>query len=178
MKKLSMLMIVFLLITLSSCISITSDSLTINLNPGVDTVEVGQTFTDAGVTASYGYRILTPTITENTVDTTRVGTYHIVYEITYLDFVKTVIRMVTVIDHTPPVLSLIAGVDTIVIGSTWSDAGVNMSDNSSDSVDLTIIGEVNVNVAGEYTITYHAEDSSGNTAEIVRYVNVVDLANE
>lgn len=177
MKKIGWIIVFVMLITLSSCITISSDNLEISLNPGVDTVEVGSAFIDAGASANYGFRTLTPTIIENTVDTSSVGVYEIIYEISYLDFVKSVTRMVTVIDHTPPVLTLNPGVDTIVVGQTWIDAGVAIDENSSDPVDLTVSGTVNSDVSGEYMITYHAEDASGNTSEIIRYVNVIDLTN-
>ena len=49
------------------------------LNPGLDTLTVGDTFTDAGVTGYDNHKDLTRVVVEGTVDTTTPGTYKLTY---------------------------------------------------------------------------------------------------
>jgi large repetitive protein len=82
---------------------------------------------------------------------------------------------VTVVDDIPPTVTLNAGVDTIFIGSTWIDAGIQTSDNSEDPVTVEVLGMVNNMVAGEYAIIYEATDQSGNVTTVTRFVNVLSV---
>ena len=152
-----------------------ASNLKLELNPGVDTIEIGSEFVDAGATASYGYRSLTPIIIENNVDSSTIGVYQITYKISYLDFEKSIVRMITIIDETPPVLTLNPGVDTIAVGQSWIDAGVQVVDNSNEIIEAEITNSVDTNTKGEYIVTYSATDSSGNNSVIIRYVNVIEL---
>lgn len=176
MKKVYALFIIVLVLLLSSCITITETSLSIKLNPGVDTIEVGETFNDAGASANYGFRKLNPIIISDNVNHMQIGVYEITYQIQYLDFEKSITRYVTVVDNTPPVLSLNPGIDTVVLGKTWIDASVSLIENSLGEVVINVEGSVDVNTAGEYVISYHATDINGNTSHISRYVTVVQLS--
>lgn len=175
MKKIFFLFITILLLTLSSCIVQSEEKLIIELNPGVDTIEVGDIFIDAGVHSNYAYKTLYPTVLSSDVDNSTVGVYSIIYEISYLDYYKTVTRIVTVIDETPPSIALNPGLDTIIKGQEWVDAGVTVDDNTNHDVTLTITGSVNINQVGEYLITYQAIDENGNIATIFRYVTVIEV---
>jgi len=149
-------------------------NLKISLNPGIDTIEIGSQYIDAGATASYGYRSLTPVVIENNVDTSTIGVYEITYHISYLEYEKSIVRMITVIDETPPVIILNSGVDTIVVGQTWIDSGAQVLDNSNEIIEVVVTNSVDLNTPGEYIVTYSATDSSGNQSEITRYVNVIE----
>lgn len=143
------------------------------LNPGIDTVEINSTFVDSGAQASINNRFVSTEVSHSTLDMTKVGSYHISYRAEAEGQIREVVRVVTVVDETPPIASLNAGVDTIIEGSAWIDAGISVSDNSFGDVIVTKEGQVSCGVQGEYWIKYMATDASGNITEIVRYINVL-----
>lgn len=174
MKKIIAFSIILIgILVLSSCIDASADNLTIELNPGVDTIQINDSFVDASASATYGFIDIDVTIQSNTVNTAQVGVYEIVYVATYKDVSKTITRIVTVVDEIAPVITLNLGVDTIVVGESWIDAGVTIIDNSQESINPEISGLVDETQVGEYVITYTAMDSSGNTSVAIRYVNVI-----
>ena len=150
------------------------ETLFIALNPGVDTIEVGYDYQDPGATATLSGQQHPYEVIENTVDVTKVGTYRIVYEVSYRGVTQHVTRIVDVIDTTPPDITLNPGVDTVILNGTWVDAGVTVSDNSGLDVTVVIDGEVVTSMTGEYRITYVATDAFGNQSEMVRFVHVID----
>jgi hypothetical protein len=168
---LTMFSILFLVIGLVSC-ETAPKTLVITLNPGIDTIDQNTSHQDAGATASYGDLLIDVIILENTLDITTLGTYEITYQATYQSEVVTAKRLVTVIDAMPPVLTLRAGVDTVIQGSIWIDAGVDVVDNSGHLLDVLVFGTVDVNVVGSYIITYEATDPSGNSTSVQRAVFV------
>ena len=80
-----------------------------------------------------------------------------------------------------PILSLIgdndAGVVTHNVGDSYSDLGINAAAVISVGGDVSIVttGFVDVNVEGDYVITYVVTDAEGNQASIRRIVRVADL---
>ena len=171
-KRLSIIFI--WLFILSGCtLSEGADRISIKLNPGIDTVEIGSSYTDPHATASYGLRKLEVTVIFNDVDTQTLGVYEIIYAASYESYTKTMKRIVTVIDETPPTLTLNPGIDTIFPGDEWVDEGVSAFDLSGDEVIITVVGSV-LDEPGRYEIEYIGEDSSGNVAKIVRVVTVLE----
>ena len=158
---------------LVACSVPATNSIQIILNEGVDTVGINEEHIDAGAVAQFGFKLLELEIVENNVNTSVLGTYQIVYHATYLEYEKTVIRYVTVVDDIPPVITINAGIDTIYTGTTWIDAGVEATDNSGGIVIVTVTGFVNNIVPNEYRIIYRAIDESGNQSVTYRYVNVI-----
>lgn len=175
MKKHLLSMMLLMLFILSSCIKPQEDKLSISLNPGVDTIEVNSHYLDPGAKASYGFVELTASVYINTLDITQLGTYEIIYKVTYKTIEKEVKRIITVVDETPPIMTLNPGVDTILLGGNWIDAFVSVSDNSEQEVEIATLGEVDTQTAGIYIIIYVATDLSGNESRIQRYVEVIDL---
>lgn len=169
----SLLLVLMVMFTLTACTDYDIDTFEIHINPGVDTVQVNSTFNDAGATATIEGNDRRVTIIENTIDITKVGTYKIVYQASYRNTVIQATRMVDVVDEEAPQITLNPGIDTIYVGDTWEDSGVSVTDNSKENIHLTVQGTVNTDVAGEYIITYRAEDESGNIATKIRYVNVL-----
>jgi len=172
MKKMIFAFTLLLSVFLSSCQAPSAEFIVIKLNQSIDTVEIGSTYIDPGATAKYGLKDLNVIVISNTVNTNLLGTYEIIYEATHNNFIKTMKRMVTVIDETPPLIVLNPGVDTIYSDETWVDAGVLVTDNSEKNVTVTKTGNV-LSTPGEYIITYQATDESGNVSTKVRYVNVI-----
>ena len=117
------------------------------------------------------------------VDSTTLGTYTLVYTATDSSGnTSTATRVVTVEDTTPPTISLIGSSELFsLINEIYVELGVTSSDNSEQTVEITISGSVIVTTAGEYTLKYTATDTSGNSSSpIERMVTVeyFDLAIE
>lgn len=175
MKRLFAIIIFTFLLT--GCI-FAKGEVNIKLNKGIDTIEVHTLWVDSGATATDEEgKSLKVTIVKNNLNIEKLGTYEVTYQAKNSSGkTKQIIRKVTVIDETKPQITLNKGVDTIKVGESWKDSGVTAVDNYDG--DLTnkveVIGSVNVNLAGQYIITYKVVDSSGNTATIKRYVNVIE----
>lgn len=81
---------------------------------------------------------------------------------------------VEVVDTTAPSITLEGDTTvTVELADTWVDPGITATDlqaGITQSQDIT----PDLNVVGEYIITYSAEDASGNIGTVSRTVNVVD----
>ncbi|GAA0425067.1 hypothetical protein GCM10009133_37010 [Cocleimonas flava] len=80
-------------------------------------------------------------------------------------------------DLTPPAITL-NGVSPVSIpqGSVYADEGATAIDDIDGAVTVSTSGTVNTAVLGSYTITYNAEDSSGNSTSKTRVVNVTAVS--
>tara|TARA_B100000315_G_scaffold248576_1_gene278610 strand:+ start:59 stop:541 length:483 start_codon:yes stop_codon:yes gene_type:complete len=81
---------------------------------------------------------------------------------------------VTVVDATPPVLTLI-GADPLVhpAGTPFTDPGATATDAVDGSVPVTqTANTVDPAIPGSYVVTYEATDAAGNTATVSRTVTV------
>ena len=137
----------------------------ITVTSGTDTVERGNTWTDAGATADTGETVTA----SGTVDTSTVGTYTITYTATdATGNVGTATRTVNVVDTVAPVITVTSGTDIVAQGHTWTDAGATADTGET----VTASGTVDTNTAGIYTITYTATDASGNVGTATRTVTV------
>lgn len=140
-------------------------------------VEIGETYTEAGVDASDNYSDNVEVTTDGTVNTSVAGTYTIRYTATdeagNSSFVE---RIVKVADNTPPAITFENAVTTGVTGQGVAIAEVVVSDNSGETIyaEISVMDadgnpvEVKDNQfvpekAGEYTVSAEAKDSSGNT---------------
>ena len=111
--------------------------------------------------------------TESNVDTSKIGTYQVIYKLPF----KTLVREVKVVDKEKPEI-ILEGESNIEVnvGSTYSEIGYRAYDN----VDLDISDKVKIennvdtNKVGEYQIIYKVEDNSNNKNEVIRNVKVVD----
>ena len=83
----------------------------------------------------------------------------------------TVKVLASVLDTTDPIITITGDNPfTLEKGATYEDEGASTNDGSEISSE----GLVNSDVVDQYTITYAATDSSGNTSTATRTVNVVD----
>ena len=113
-----------------------------------------------------------------TVNPFTLGTYKITYPFTDSsgNTAQSVVRAVTVVDTTPPVITLI-GDDRVThpASSTYIDHGAHWSDIIDGQGEATATGLVDIDKPGTYEISYSAVDQSGNFADpIYRIINVVD----
>lgn len=154
-------------------VTITYDNnITVKLKAGNDTVEINTSWIDAGavIVIDDEERAMSTT---DTVDESTIDLYSITYQYLYLGETYSITRFVVVVDQIAPVLTLNLGIDTVILGNSWVDAGVNASDNSLSTPTIVVTGTVNTSVVGTYPVTYTATDSVGNSFSIVRYVTVV-----
>lgn len=146
----------------------------------LDTIYVGGTHVDLGAEAA---DILDGTLTGNigttsTLDANKIGVYTITYSVTdSRNNTGTIKRLVTVLDTTAPVISLI-GADTVKqeVLVPYADLGSTITDNHDDLTTITVVttSEPNVEKEGLYKYTVCATDQSGNTTCITRIVDVAD----
>jgi hypothetical protein len=165
------LLLAILILLSTSLFGCIKSQLKLGLLPGVDTIEVGQEWVDAGVSAVYGYQALEFTV-EHEIDIQTIGEYVVTYRVIHQEITYTLERYVFVTDQTPPQGSLNPGIDTIEVNQEWQDAGVTVTDNYS-SVTVNVVGFVDSNQIGSYQITYVLIDVSGNTSYLYRWVKVV-----
>ncbi|MFY0645173.1 MAG: DUF5011 domain-containing protein, partial [Bacteroidia bacterium] len=151
---------------------------------GADTVYVEQfsTYNDLGATAwdpSQG-DITGDIVETSNVDESLTGIYQVTYcvEDASGNQAPCVTRTVyVVVDQTPPVITLNgSSVETIEVGTPWTDAGATATDNKDGNLDGAIIvtGTVDVNTLGTYVVTYYVQDAQNNSSEVTRTIHVVD----
>jgi len=171
--------------------SVTSQPVIIDNTPPVITLEgdnplfweAGTTpFVDPGATASdtldgdlTGDIVVSGAVNPNTLDD-----YALEYNVsdTAGNVATQVIRTVTVVDSTPPIIMLNGDpAITIERGGSFDDPGATATDSFEGDLTANIVvtGSVNATEAGVYTIQYNVSDSSGNEAvEVIRTVTVED----
>ena len=160
------------------------------------TIEVGDTYTDAGATATDASGDVTVVTSGDNwldqagsdfVDAGIIGTYTITYTSTDPSGnAGTATRTVNVVDTTDPVVT-VTGSATVTheLGDIYTDAGATATDNYDPTVTVVVSGSTFLDQAGgspyvdsgivsTYTITYTATDASGNAGTATRTVNVVD----
>ena len=169
MKK--MWILIPLLVLLSGC-GLFGDKAYTELQPGVDVIEINTEFIDGGCLLYDGDRSFVMSA-ENEVDVTMLSDQIITYSYTLKDHVYRCYRGVKIIDQTPPSISLLPGIDTIVVNGSHVDAGIQYSDNDS-VVSVTQTSTVDTTTVGTYTITYTAIDPSGNQTTMIRVVEVIE----
>lgn len=109
------------------------------------------------------------------IETSKLGTYKLIYSVTDKGLTTTSIRTVVVRDTIPPVISFPE--DNIVKVSKVSgfdvEERVYAIDNSKG--DITVTHESSLsNVPGKHVILYTAKDPSGNTTNAKRVITVVN----
>ena len=140
------------------------------------TVELGDTYVDAGATAADANDGVVTVTTTSNVDTSAVGSYTVTYTATDVSGnTASRTRTVEVVDTTAPVITLVGEASVNVeLGGSYTDAGATATDLSGD-ITVTTTGTVDTDTLGTYTLTYTASDDSGNEATAVtRTVEVVD----
>ena len=191
--------------------NIDKESPVISVSPLNITIQAGNNYDDAGVTVTdnldqniLSRLVKTYTYTRNgtaeqvvaSVDTSKVGTYTIKYNVTDNagNSATEVIRTVEIYDTIPPVITLNGSAEEhVTFGRQYVDKGTTVTDNTSEELNATIekityytynifqnkwniklweAREVREWLIGRYEIVYTVTDSSGNTAKATRNVYV------
>ena len=143
------------------------------LNPSIDSVEVGTSYTEYGVTAED----VTDTsyIIEGTVDVYTPGVYVLTYHVTDTSGNETTIdRYVKVYGKEPVIeFTLDNAVTTIQVDETYTDGLCTVNINGTDYQCTVKENNVNTSTSGVYTITY---SYTFNDKEYIykRYIFIVD----
>jgi len=113
-----------------------------------------------------------------TVDTAVPGTYEITYTVSDPDGneAEPVVRVVTVVDTTAPVITLIGPeFVSVTCDEPYVDAGATALDSCDGIVAVTVDSSaVDFEVSGEYTVLFEAVDTAGNVATATRTVFIQD----
>ena len=138
------------------------------------TVEAGSVYTDSGATAfDNHYGDITSSIVTGglPVNTKVLGAHIVTYNVTdnSSNSAVQVTRTVTVVDTTPPVIT-ISGSNPVTVEAgffVYSDAGATAIDNYDTDLNSSIVTgglPINTNILGPHTVTYDVTDSNGNAA--------------
>ena len=145
------------------------------------TLEYGEKYTEQGASAKLKGKFIykkgkqLEVTTSGKVDDQKLGEYEVTYSAKSSRYTGQKVRTVTVVDTQAPSLVL-DGSDkmTITKGTKYSEPGFSANDNYDGDITslVTVDGEVDVDKAGEYTLTYVSKDSSGNESSLIRTVTV------
>ncbi|WP_165445109.1 OmpL47-type beta-barrel domain-containing protein [Gracilibacillus phocaeensis] len=113
-----------------------------------------------------------------TIDITKLGIYHVTYEVEDDSGNTTkVTRAVEVVDTTAPEVTLNGETAiTLELGDSYEEPGAVATDNYDGDISeaVAITGGVNTSEPGTYHVTYIVKDSSDNIASATREVRVKD----
>ena len=116
-----------------------------------------------------GVDITSSVVVTNNINNTEFGNYVVKYTITNNGISKTKKRTVIVDDKEKPVIT---GPSTTVIDNSVDNYdildGMDVTDNSGETINLETVGNLSLGLNGTYYITYFATDSAGNTASFRR----------
>lgn len=142
-------------------------------------LNVGGTYTELGATAvdNIDGDVTSSISISNNVDVNTPGTYQVTYNVSDAagNTATQVVRTVEVLDVTPPVIT-ITGSSTLSldVGDTYIELGATATDDTDGDLtsNISIINNVDVNIAGTYSVTYTVSDAAGNEASETRQVVV------
>lgn len=139
-------------------------------------VGVNETFKDPGVTAKYRFSDYSDQVqVKSNLNKKKTGSYTITYTLVKYD--KKVERKVVVVDRKPPKI-ILKGQNPVRVfeNSKFQDPGYEAIDNYDGDISkqVKVDNKINMKQTGQYTITYHVKDASGNETSIERHVQVCD----
>ena len=157
-------------------IDVTPPVITLNGEATI-TLEQNAVYSELGATALDAVDGNVSVTISGTVDTGTIGNYTIVY--TAQDNSgneANTTRTITIIDVTPPVITL-NGQSAITLeqNAGYTELGATALDAVDGNVSVNISGTVDTATVGNYVVTYSAQDTSGNEANITRVVTVIDV---
>ena len=151
-------------------------------------IELGTDYSELGATAEDnidGNITESIVINASDVDVNALGDYTVTYNVsdTEGNIAEEVTRIVNVVDTSAPVSPVIILLGSasvyVELGTDYTDAGATASDGLGGNITSSIVatGTVDVNVLGNYTISYDVSDAAGNEAtQVTRTVSVVNYS--
>ncbi len=140
-------------------------------------IEAGFEYVDPGVNALYNNEAVEVEITEKP-NIEVLGTYTVKYNVTVNEkHADEVLRTVHVVDTTAPVISFRTEDFTVEIGNEYYFRDVIVTDNydNDEDIELVITEEIDVNVLGDYEVSYYAVDTQGNQSDtITKTISVIN----
>jgi hypothetical protein len=91
---------------------------------------------------------------------------------------KTDSNTITVDTEGVPVITLVGGDESLVLGDTFTDKGATAKDKEDGDLNVTVSGSVDTKKEGDYTITYNVVDKDGNKATASRAISVAKVSVE
>lgn len=142
------------------------------------TIHVYTSYNEPGFTAidNYSGNITSNVSVFGKVDTAKVGTYSLLYDVRdYFGFQTVKTRIVNVVDTVKPVVTGSAAF-THTVNDPFADSMViAATDNYCTNMSISRIGTVHPNVLGYDTVTYNVTDCNGNAAAPFKVViHVID----
>ncbi len=165
--------VVALLFLIILFLSLFNINITLNGN-AKETIEYGTTYTEQGATASYSMfatrNIPLDVTIDGTVDSSRLGTYHIHYKAKKGILSEKKSREVKIVDTQPPVIEL-NKIDGYYpkTGETYQEEGFTATDNYDGDITNKVKRTEDNNV-----VTYTVSDSSGNKTSVKRTIEYND----
>jgi hypothetical protein len=137
---------------------------------------IGESYEEAGIVVTDDRDSNINVTINSNVDTTIAGTYEITYTATdSVSNVSAIKRTIIVFeeDRVAPSIELLGGNPmSIKRDQSYVEEGAIATDNVDDNVEVSITGNVDTTVEGDYILTYHATDRFGNSSESIRKVTV------
>ena len=115
----------------------------------------------------------TPTLTINPVSLADAADYSVVVANLYGN-TPSAPATLTIVDAPPVVTLNVPAEVTMECHTTFNDPSVTTSDACSANVTVAVTGSLDPNAVGDYTLTYTATDSAGQSTSVTRTVHVVD----
>lgn len=170
-KKL-IILIICLIMLIIAFISLHLVTPQIKLN-GLSEIEIpyGGTYNEKGATAKYFGADLTDKIKiTNNINTKKIGTYEVVYEVKNNIYNIKKIRTIHVVDKIKPIITLKGENEVDVCpNKNFKEIGYT----ATDEYDGDLTHEVKI-INKDDKVTYSVKDSSGNSFSITRKINKID----
>ena len=141
------------------------------------TMEVGEKYQDQGVVVkTFGKEIKDGIEIENNIDSKKIGTYKVKYQVRYLNGKISKYRTVKVVDNKEPIITL-EGSDSVYLeeNTKYVEPGYQAIDNYDGDItkNVKVENKVNPKKIGTYQVRYYVSDQSENKSEVTRTVHVV-----
>lgn len=173
MKKNGVLLIIILILALTGCSK--NEAPTLEFGDKAITIELGSTFElpdCEGIDSEDG--TLSCVISGDTVDSSTVGVYTVLYSIKDSDGIETSDSfVVTVVDTTTPTISIDDSEIVLEVDDVFTPPVCTVTDNDELTICTQDISGLDTSVLGTYIITYYAMDAAGNKSQIVDIVVIV-----
>ena len=140
------------------------------------TIEAGTQYVEPGARGKDGVDGTVEVKISGVIDSGKVGEYKINYTTSDKAGNKaSAVRKIKVVDTVAPIITLNGdSILSLEVGNKYEELGAVAKDKVDGILPVTITGDVDVNKAGEYIITYKTVDSSKNESTTTRKVKVTE----